>query len=484
MDGPDPVKQGQTAEKNDEKPEAADWYSTKIQATGIPTGTIWVWDYTTVGQDILPDPLGLVFDKTGSSPSIGTSETTIIGSPKWGSSTAVANGIYKITPILREKATTIIEPAYTANPNFTVDIKSLNEGGQYTIKIWERTYLEVNIPNARQTGFVTREGENIDFDKAIADGEDHWYRPRRAVIPGQQGVVSTGLTNVGFVRWEVEQDNSREVEIGRQISPTAELSNGVKLSGWWLTANDSFARITMPPLSRAENAQQNNVTIRGVHPESVPRILWEDPGGRVGNFYMGSLRFTNPTGGSPPNRNDGDIGIYGPVPASWQQPFPSWEIIEGVDDPADITGTSKLAAPGLNIPMPPFDSTSVAGTPTHEGTYNFRVRVTLPGKMQLDLPMDGSYYTVVIEPPRGLIVGDVNRDRAVNLADLIMMARFFSDSLSEAELALFDLDAADIKYEGTRPNSTDFRNLRDWFTNPDITSDFEYPIGSDRPRRP
>ena len=95
-----------------------------------------------------------------------------------------------------------------------------------------------------------------------------------------------------------------------------------------------------------------------------------------------------------------------------------------------------------------------------------------------------SPYSLTIRPALGLIVGDVDRSGAVNLADVIMLAKFLRDELTAAELEQFDADAANIRNEGTRPNRRDLELLVEWFTTPTTTSDFEYPIGVNRPRNP
>jgi len=199
--------------------------------------------------------------------------------------------------------------------------------------------------------------------------------------------------------------------------------------------------------------------------------------------------FTRPFGGNPPNRNDGDIGIYGPVgtggtPATQPQPQVGWEIFEG--SPSGIPGIFA-PAPGLNSNLPSGDITILTGTPTQAGTFPFRVEITLPGTMKIIMPaLAASPYELTIRPALGLIVGnaDPRGGDVVNLADVIMLSRFLSGDLTADELAIFDADAANIRNIGLAPTTTDLRILVEWFSNPDVTAGYDYPIGTARPRNP
>ena len=85
-----------------------------------------------------------------------------------------------------------------------------------------------------------------------------------------------------------------------------------------------------------------------------------------------------------------------------------------------------------------------------------------------------------------LIVGNVDPrgGDAVNLADVIMFSKFIRGELSAAELAIFDIDAADIRNTGLNPTNVDLLLLVEWFSNPEVTSSIDYPIGTNRPRNP
>jgi hypothetical protein len=65
-----------------------------------------------------------------------------------------------------------------------------------------------------------------------------------------------------------------------------------------------------------------------------------------------------------------------------------------------------------------------------------------------------------------------------------MLSKYFSGDLTAAELLQFDPDAANIRDIGSSPTTADLRLLVEWFSNPGVTSDFPFPIGSDRQRNP
>jgi len=207
--------------------------------------------------------------------------------------------------------------------------------------------------------------------------------------------------------------------------------------------------------------------------------------------------FTRPLGGSPPTSLFlGDVGIYGRIdaqnmPIEFPQPLATWVVSEGTPVPA-IPGLLSPAPGlnstlGLNTILPSGNMTVFSGTPSEAGTFQFRVTVTLPGTMQIIVPSpDQPPYNLTILPPLGLLVGNVDPrgGDVVNLADVVMFAKFLRGELTAAERAIFDIDAADIRNTGGNPTIVDLLLLVEWFSNPDVTSGFEYPIGSDRPRNP
>jgi hypothetical protein len=476
MAGPDPL------DTLPDLPETPGWYNTRIEATGIPTGPNWIMSMSPA----FDSEYNLTFSPTASNAPVNYS--TIVGTP-----------LHFLTD--REVTFTVtlgLEDAVTpVNPNINTTISE-----SYTIKMWARYFLSVNIPNRADPGYVIRDGESLPTDATRS-----LYEGRRAVMPGQQGIVIAELTPVGFVRWEVQQDDFvlRSVKIGGLTEATPSYVNGRKPNGWWLDANNAYARVRMPPVSSNDiGLASNNVTIRGVIPTQLPDIRFLGNDGRVGTTYFGPITFERPFGGSPLNRYDGDIGIYGPVDsgniptAVPSQPAVEWEVSEGVpiELMPGVPGSEVfIPAPGFSTTLAAGDTTILQGMPTEAGTWPFRITVTLPGTMKLIVPspeipsliassLSADPFMLTILPPLGLIVGDVNRDGSVDLADVIMFSKYWSGELTAAERTRFDADAANIRNEGVEPTRRDFEDLVKWFSDPSVTSDYPFPIGSDRPRNP
>jgi len=316
------------------------------------------------------------------------------------------------------------------NPN----IDGAREDKEHNIIIWRRAYLSVILEPRR----ANSTGGNVSRDP-----EGEGYRVfARAVIPGEEGQIRGNLSSTGFVRWEVTKPESLigPSFIDWGIGDNWALSAPGGLEAW------SWMKIEMPkPMTAGvldPTAAPINVEITGWDAQrpAVSAIL---PNGTIGIDYRDIFIITNRTAqptviGADPARR----GLY-------------WETI--------LRGDNAFP-PGLYLdPQGGF----IAGIPEEPSgaTYDFHVGLTLPGTMRLTY----GQYSIFIDQFRALL-GDVDGNGTVNLADLLMLRRFLygtNEEKAEAEAHMLLMNsmrnANIITEDGERPDPRDLSELARWF---------------------
>jgi len=452
-------------------------YNYKLNATTFPYANAALWQWSA------PSSITVTPDK-GITPVAGTlpvAFTNVNGGEATlsGFVASTAQGSYRFVTNLRPAP---LSPTLTVNPILDnpnmkdAVIQRLDSDGNpnptFILKIWKRHYMHVNTADILRTGFVYRfdEGSGLNWSTITTDPTELVkYSPKRAVMPTDQGVARVPGGGVGsFVRWEVESvfDTTllSQVKIGRPL-PAAILTEG--LDGWAVDSVNSYARVTMPGLDDPDVTTASDITLRGELIAGTPEIRLMTTTAQEGvEFTGGTLQFV-----TVPGRND--IGTFGPIPTPpppsvWtQQPTIKWKVLEGYP-PGELSLPEP--APGIyHIPTLEGPFSMITGTPPLQssGEYTFTMGITLPGTMIIERT-----FTLTIEPALGVLIGDVNSDDRVDLADLIMLWRYQMGLLTAAELRRFDLDAANIK--NSTPASVtpaDFNALRDYFTDPAAVSD-------------
>jgi hypothetical protein len=400
-----------------EPAEPADWYSEKINAERFPDDTEWVWLFWDGSA------FNNQFDGTFSS--ISTADTLPVPDD-------LPQGV-NFKHVSKEEATIIGSPRHETRGTYTFRVRlaiitSANPNMQnafveeiFTIKIWQRHYLHVDILQSGMTGYVVREGaeEGINFFD-LTPTQAGRYTPKRAVMPRTQGVISVAMTASAFVWWEVEEGN---VHIGGPVGTNGSSRNGYGYRG----LEEAYVRITIPGSNDANVTKAQDVYIRGVHPSPSnvpvaqrrlePRVTWNDAEGRVGDEKYGGLL----------SIDERDIGFLGKLDENGRpvldtegrpiqaQPQVTWEVVKG-------TGIPPVPAPGLTLSSSHLMA-GIRGTPTQAQAtpYSFTVGITLPGTMRIDRT-----FTTLIEPALTLVPGDVDRSGYVDLIDLILLVRYLA----------------------------------------------------------
>jgi len=376
----------------DDEPED-DEYEAIIEAL-YPEGMTFNWDWT-VDDDLKENTnLDMLY-----SPAINNAAAVIHGKPepKDGSKT------YQFS----------IEMEANVPLNKNIDGAVISR--VFDIRIWERRYLYIEIENT--VGFVIRKGE----DDVAGWHRQNWdrepgaalYRERRAVMPGTQGVMRSLVGISGFIRWEVIAGKDHgPVQIG---GPT----------NYWTEGLHSYVQITMPTNT------DGDVYIRGYHTR-VPVVSSSLAEGTVNVPYGGVI-----------NIAQDDIGFgAGSL---------RWEVLEG-----DNIYRPNMPLPGLVLDVNAGRINGVTGIPEEEGTFRFKIGLTLPGSMRIERD-----FSILIHPVPGVLLGDVNGDGHVNLADLILLARYLQ---GEAGIEI-DEEAADLNGNG-QVDIQDLRILALFFARP------------------
>jgi hypothetical protein len=331
------------------------------------------------------------------------------------------------------------------NPN----INGAREEKEHTIKIWNRAYLTVIIEPRERNSIAADVGRRNVLGDSEAFG--------RAIMPGEVGRIMAGQTASNFVRWEVSKLYNLPAPPGRPNETLIDINHipgfstalpppGFFPAGPWTgignnwglsePGNDAFSwmDIRMPiPLDPEHPAI--NVEITGFH-SGRPQITHTLPTGILGEDYPGRFRITN--------LNDVPSVIGGgPLPSR------TFSIVEG------------SLPPGVFI-----DSVGgMYGEPTEIGTFIFRVGLTLPGTMRLEL---GPHSILIrrFSPT----YGDVDGDGNLTLADLVLLSKFVN-AVTEEERAPYreimvqnnGIRNGNIMSTSGDPVSADLFALQTWF---------------------
>ena len=303
-----------------------------------------------------------------------------------------------------------------ANPN----IHGATVAKNFSIQMWERRYLYIEVENT--VGYVIRKDEEekvgwdeLDWDK---DPKAALYITKRAVMPGTEGKIKTLLGVSGFIRWEVRNDVDDD-NVNKHVHIGGPANYGTLPGGL-----HGFVLITMPSHYDGAGVPDGDVYIRGVH-SRVPVITGTFNPGTVGDTdYGGVVTIISQDIGNGP----GAI---------------RWDIVQNrLPNDLEIDNTAGRI-------------TSVTGPPLEAGTFNFTIGVTLPGTMRIDRP-----FTILINPRPDILYGDINGDKLLNLADLILLSRYLGGDDVE-----INEEAADINKDG-KINNTDLRILAIFFARP------------------
>ena len=380
--------------------EAAETYRAELRAEDLPDDTIsTTW---AVGSGSLP---------VGATPfTLSAANGVITGT----ATDTTAAGVYDFRVDL-----TIAH--LNRNIDGAVIPRSLN------INIWQRAYLSVEIKS------LTVVWPNGDVGRRDVLGD--WQLGRRAVIPGTVGHIRS--VNIGFMRWEINQPtNQPDLRIGK-----------------WDLVNQpgnvhSSVEIQMPKPASAD-AAAINVHIEGwpeyrgpkVHPDYARQLTVGNPENRpLGSFFL--VDPDDPR--NPPEPIDPTDPVYvgqGPLGAI------RW---------APLTEGTERWPPGLSL-HPTLGT--ITSRPTEVGTFTFRIRLTLPGTMEI---IYGPFTINVDE--HHILVGDVDGDGRVTLSDLVLLARALDTTDPGVTLAdLRNPEAAKILPGSGPPGPADLHELARWF---------------------
>ncbi|MCL2279547.1 MAG: hypothetical protein FWC20_09105 [Oscillospiraceae bacterium] len=372
-------------------------YQQTIRAKGFHQNIDWNWSYDTL-------PAGLQFDR-----SPGSFNPVFMGAEGTG---GFGEDIFGINGTPRTFGTKTFTVTYDSmnddNLNVRVEIPRT-----FTLIIWPRTYLHINM-GAFQRGFVRQMGENgiaDNFNENI-DSEARMYMHRHAVMPGNLGMISFDVGS--FVRWEHEfsaTQHSNLPPIGGPSSarPTTAAANWQQQTGHFRTPTHNHMVMRMPVTTTTQNNvatydPDNHFTevfIRGFTGIEEPYITLEQGHGEVGRTFDRSLQIRAQ-----------DIGVVGGTPPDNRPIF--WEIISHPEIEYPDHGC------GINLSIDPDAgrTSTLTEVPTRAGIYTFTIGVNLRGTMRIDRT-----FSVIVNPRPDVMLGDVNNDRVVNLADFMLLAR-------------------------------------------------------------
>ena len=314
------------------------------------------------------------------------------------------------------------------NPN----INGAEENKEHTIRIWNRAYLTVIIEPRRNNPIPAQVSRANVLEKLEDFG--------RAIMPGETGRVLAGQTASGFVRWEVSNPTSLAgIPPYPEAYPPAGSWTGI--DKWGLSPPGAEATSWMEirmPMPASPSAPAINVEITGFH-IGPPLIEYTLPNGTLDVPYPGTFRITN-LSAAP--------SVIGTGPVSR-----TWEI---------LLEANESFPPGVQI-----DSGAgvLFGTPTATGTFTFHVVLTLPGTMRLTY----GPYSIFVDRFRPNY-GDVDGSGSLDLADLVLLAKFLNGDPMEKDdaRALMELknsmrNGNIASADGTDPDGRDLNELARWF---------------------
>jgi len=345
-----------------------------------------------------------------------------------------------------------------ASDNKNIDTAVVSQ--PYNLMIWARRYLYVKIEQT--TGYVIQQGEDARTDdkKVMWRENTTWestpqaklYEWRRAVMPGNDGIIRSLLGVSGFIRWEVRGPSDvadgtdlLNPSIYPNINSRVQIDNPNdydKPVNYWTEGIHGYVKITMPGRVLVDGVptfvagQDNDVYIRGVH-SRVPVVTPNWSPGTVGDPFGGVITI----GGT-------DVGESGTRALRW-------DVISG----DDIHRPTNSPAPGLTLNATGGVMTGIIGVPTqqNEAGYNFTVGIFLPGSMRVD-----RNFSIQVHPTPGVRLGDINGDGRIDLEDLVLLARYVA---GERDFARFDEKAADLNGNGSIDGG-DLRILAAFFAVP------------------
>jgi len=437
-----------------EPSEDPNWYNSPIDIVEFPTGTKWTWS---ISAGTIPSGLsvGPELSSTGViievpvDPSTYRCPLELSGVP--GPTSYGTNGIYKFT----------IEVKCIDPNNYNIDGVTVSK--EFEVRIWPRTYLNISMLGVGNRGYVRRDNYNPTPSPGELTGDPNWaqlnawtaadamlYEGKRAIMPGERGIISTN-SGGGFVRWEISPNYnsaganldpltysaaSRLVQIGGpdSINPNTGVRTGYgTFPAPPAAGQHGYVIINMPmvpfPATRSEHS--GDVFLRAEAVGVGRPVITQSPlrQGMEGALYEAAITI---------DRND--MGS-GPHPMRWQIMSP---------------GTGTLP-PGLRIDEFATNRGLIEGIPTlsQVDPFNFTVSITLPGTMRIDRP-----FSIIINPWDGL--GDVNDDGVVDLRDLVLLVRYQDDKSININMRNARLST---NGEGSHdPGPPDVRILTRYFT--------------------
>jgi len=351
---------------------------------GTPTGTTWAWSEETPGD--LPDEL------------IFTPSNSTISGP------LTTAGDY---------STTIRWTASSSNLN----IHGAYEEETFLIRVWNRTYLSIDMfPTAPPTapGTVLRLEPTPELNGQFFE---------RAVMPDTWGEIYAFLGWDGFVRWETTCD---KVTVGNNHS-----YRDIQVGG--SPTRIAWVHIQMPTVNYSTPVPDPGVLDVKIYGTQAPRpTISPNPltllQGRVGDGYSGALTTSNVGSGYNPSQRL------------------VWDI--SGDDAAGYwpDGLHLDTSTGVISGVP--TEKNIITNPPESRRFDFVVGLTLPGSMRItnNDPFFTNPATFIIINPRRPDLGDVNGDRVVNLADLLLLIEYFQKPVSQRPV--INLDNSNIKNNG------------------------------------
>jgi hypothetical protein len=330
---------------------------------------------------------------------------------------------------------------------FTIEHKNPNINGarvdrEHTLRIWNRAYLTILWEPRLQNQFEADIRRLSPLEPAVSFG--------RAVIPGEFGRITAGQSSTDFVRWEVSRlYNPIVPSVHPSEAPV--LMSSILPAGSWTGIGDrwgltprgaddamSWMEIRMP-MPASPDARAISVEITGRH-VGQPRVDHYLPTGTLGEIYRGNFTITGLT---PQNQNEilgTGVGLHR-----------VWGLADGSLPPGLGLGTEGF-----------FTGAPIEPTGIFDGIY---VNLTLPGTMRIKY----GPYSILTDRLR-LIYGDVDGRPGLDLADLLLLAKFIhgtDEEIAEARNVMEQFNTMrNANIRTTAPAAPDVRDLTEierWF---------------------